>query len=69
MYLSQDIRFSRWPKDARIRRGLLWEWDGKFDRALRDFRAAAKLDPDDVWTRNKIAEIEARMRATPTTSR
>lgn len=63
MYLSQDIRFNRWPKDARIRRGLLWEWDGKFERALRDFRAAAALDPEDAWTANKIVEIEARMRA------
>lgn len=65
MYLSQDIRFHRFPKDARIRRGLLWEWDGRFERALRDFRAAAALDPDDTWTANKIAEIEARMRAAP----
>lgn len=66
MYLSQDIRFNRTPKDARIRRGLLWEWDGKFERALRDFRAAAALDPNDTWTANKIAEIEARMRPTTT---
>lgn len=66
MYLSQDIRFNRTPKDARIRRGLLWEWDGKFERALRDFRAAAALDPNDAWTANKIAEIEARMRPAAT---
>jgi tetratricopeptide (TPR) repeat protein len=70
MYLSQDIRFNRSPKDARIRRGLLWEWDGKFERALRDFRAAAALDPEDAWTSGKIEEIEARMRtATTTTAR
>lgn len=69
MYLSQDIRFGRWPKDARIQRGLLWEWDGQFERALRDFRAAATLDPDDDWTRKKIAEIESRMRTAPATSR
>lgn len=69
MYLSQDIRFNRSPKDARIRRGLLWEWDGKFARALRDFRAAAALDPEDAWTANKIREIEARMRTPTTTAR
>lgn len=69
MYLSQDIRFNRSPKDARIRRGLLWEWDGKFGRALRDFRAAAALDPEDAWTANKIEAIEARMRTPTTTAR
>lgn len=63
MYLTQIIRFSRESIDELLDRGGMWEWDRDYPRALRDYRRASEMAPADPKIREKIAEVEKKMRA------
>jgi tetratricopeptide (TPR) repeat protein len=65
IYLSQDIRFERAPRDELLLRARFWEWDGDYPRALRDLRAAAKLYPTDQSIAKKLMEAEKRAQTAP----
>jgi tetratricopeptide (TPR) repeat protein len=65
VYLSQNIRFERAPRDELLLRARLWEWDSDYPRALRDLRAAAKLYPTDQSIAKKLMEAEKRAQTAP----
>jgi tetratricopeptide (TPR) repeat protein len=63
VYLSQIIRFNRGPKDELMRRGLLFEANRFYAYALRDYRAALAITPDDSKIRERIAETERKAKS------
>jgi tetratricopeptide (TPR) repeat protein len=64
VYLSQIIRFNRGRKDELMRRGLLFEANKFYAYALRDYRAALAIAPDDAKIRERIAETERKAKPT-----
>ncbi len=60
VYLTQDIRFSKDSRDSLMRRALMWESDGDFKRAMRDYQAAKKLYPLDPEIDTRISAIKKR---------
>lgn len=60
IYLTHDIRFSKDSRDSLMQRAAIWESDGDFTRALRDYRAAKKLYPLDAEIEKRIAAAEKR---------
>ncbi len=60
IYLTQDIRFSKDPRDSLMGRALIWESDGDFKRAMRDYDAAKKLYPLDAEIDKRISAAEKR---------
>jgi hypothetical protein len=63
VYLTQDIRFSRDPRDSLMQRAAMWESDNDFKRALRDYAAAKEYYPIDAEIDKRIAEAKAREQA------
>ncbi len=66
VYMSQLIRFEHEPKDALVGRGWRWERVGFYPRALRDYREALRIAPDDTSLKKRISEIEQRMKTAST---
>ncbi len=60
IYLTQDIRFSKDSRDSLMKRAAIWESDGDYTRALRDYHAAKKLYPLDTEIDQRIAAAEKR---------
>lgn len=63
VYLTQDIRFSRDPRDSLMQRAAMWESDNDFERALRDYATAKKYYPIDAEIDKRIAEAKVREQA------
>lgn len=55
VYLTHDIRFNKSPRDSLLQRGTMWESDGDFTRAMRDYQSAKKLYPADAEIDKRIA--------------
>lgn len=60
IYLTQDIRFSKDPRDSLMQRALIWESDGDFERAMRDYQAAKKFYPADAEIDKRISAARKR---------
>jgi tetratricopeptide (TPR) repeat protein len=60
VYLTQDIRFSKDSRDSLMQRALIWESDGDFKRAMRDYQAAKKLYPLDSEIDKRISAARKR---------
>lgn len=58
VYLTHDIRFSKGPRDSLLKRGAMWESDGDFTRAMRDYLSAKKLYPEDAEIDKRIAKAK-----------
>lgn len=63
LYLTQDIRFSRDPRDSLMQRAAMWESDNDFKRAFRDYATAKQYYPADSEIDKRIAEAKVREKA------
>lgn len=60
IYLTHDIRFSKDSRNSLMQRAAIWESDGDFKRAMRDYLAAKKLYPLDPEIDKRITAAKGR---------